>query len=842
MASRTSRAASPSERFHKRHRALDIFFSTSVALSPLALGGTHPLASFGLCAWFVVLTLTSFWLQKAHDRAWRIYVPAIASLALILIVLLRATPGSGGASSEIVTEAYTLWPSLSPTHALAPGRAPLWAARTLTFCAVMLYAAMRFSRSDRYRTALWGVFGAGAVLAAVALIQELSGATKILGIYEPLDWARMVPRAGTFVNPNQAGALAGIAAIAAFCLASLQGPAPLRALQVLLGAALAAYVFALEANGAAVALIAALFTLPVALYAQRTSRERASWVLTGWLVSLWSLAAILLWSVVPKLELLRSATLLQKTQIWARALEVPLSAPWLGYGAGGFAEAYAALGLNVNHVWVGDPESGPLQALSEHGFPITIAIAALIVYCLRRGFYLRASGTPAVAIAPPLFFAYIGVETISGLGLHASSYIIAVGVVVGALVGRSARTAESPKPTRLMLAQPLALALCASVVLCASAGGIRASLNDSLPPLPAEFRATHPDPEAWRERLLQRARQVPSSPPLLAQAAWLEIALDNPERALILAQGLRRHAPNYPRYRADATIVALRAGETATGCAWLQEDAERFRALQPPAIEQLVASGVDVLDCFASGDHQRIAWRAVNGIRKYDLAHPIAFQLANAPNASAASLVIGIDAALQQKIPELASLWVDELLRQPLQQREHFESLIAWMIAAKPDAQTRGIILERALTAFPSEPIYHILLAEHLTQDARAAGRREGPWYTQAQVAIEAALKNAQADPQITLRARQAHADAAWVADDLEGAKLAYGRLERYIDPAAGERTRLSRTQEIELHLRLGKIAIRDADYFHAQRRLRRVLELDPNHAEARDELAKIGG
>lgn len=820
-----------------RHQIVDGLFVLSVALSPLALGGTHPAASFGLCVWFVLLTLWSYGLHLRHRQAWRTHWPIMGLLLLIAWAAVRMWTGTRGLAPAITQHAWALWPDLHASSALAPGRIPLWIARTLTFAAVATYAALRFSRSDQIRPALLAIVGAGTTTMLAGLVQSLLKADAILGVYRPIDWDRVVPLAGPFVNPNQAGAIAGLAAIAAIGLAILVRSAPARAGLILLGTALAAYTGAVQANGAILALLLAALSGSLIFATRRVARERVAALLTGWLVIITTLCAAFLYLIAPALQFFATPTLHQKTTIWNAALTVPLKAPLVGFGPGGFQEAFATLGLNRNHVWVSDPESGPIQLFSEHGLILATIVCAAIAIVAYRTMRLRSSTSPTVVHILCALGAFVLVEAITGLGLHASAYLAAAGIVFGIGAGRSARKKARAElvPTRFV--QPALVAAMAAFVILLAPKGIEASLNDSRPPLPPEARGTLQYPDEWIQVLDRRAQQAPASPPVIAQRAWMESALGHHARALALAAGLRRHAPNYPKWNADATVIALYASDHELACRWMREDAERFRALQENAIETALVKNIDFTQCLDSPDLQSVVYRALRGIGRHELASTIAFQLANSPNPTNEARRLAIDAAIYLKPAEIAALWVEDLVAARPTDPAVFETLFQWATAANASVAQRLPIALAAIEADRDNPRYQLFYANTLLQS-----EDDAQWYAKARQALQHAQAQPQRDARLTLRIRKALADAAWKAQAWEDAQPAYEGLLRQSQRPTQERPALTNEERVTAYYRLGEIARAKGDYFTAQRHYREALDINPRHEPSLTALAALGG
>src|SRR5699024_5386601 len=115
----------------------------------------------------------------------------------------------------MAVEAWSFWPELRARGGIAPGRAGLWVIRTLTFTLSAWYASQRFMRSTELLNVSRAIVVGVLLVIAVGVAQHLSHATAVLWLYEPLDWTRVVPLAGPFVNPNQAGAYVGLGAVLA---------------------------------------------------------------------------------------------------------------------------------------------------------------------------------------------------------------------------------------------------------------------------------------------------------------------------------------------------------------------------------------------------------------------------------------------------------------------------------------------------------------------------------------------------------------------------------------------------------------------------------------------------
>lgn len=830
-----SSASSSDQRKHfdTHQRRLDAVMLGCVAASPLALGGTHPTAAAVLFVLFSAMSVAAYGIHVRYRRSWRQFVPIWVLAALCAWVLVRATPLGAWTNAPIAQDAWSLWPELTVRGGIAPGRAALWVARTLTLVATASYAALRFSRTDRVARAALALIAAGCVVAITGALQSVLGASHILGLYAPLDWARVVPLAGPFVNPNQAGALVGLAAVVALCGARFADKPQHRIALGILCVPLTAYVALLDARGALIAVLAAALSFFAGRLVEDLSPTIRATILCVWTGLLASCAMLALYVLLPfRAGAGAESTLLAKMQVWNASLQVPLHAPVFGFGPRGFQDAFSSLGLNTSHVWIEDPESGPLQFAAEHGLVVSalLLIGAGVVFFRAtrnspRSGWALSSGLNAVTI-------YIVLESITGMGLHASAYLAMVGVVLGILIGRAAREQARPAWDRRLAAQPLALLGLALVCMAALPASVQTSLADSRAPLIDALRTERLSSPVIDASLRRASRRTPGSPALILQAALLADARGDHARAMELARGARRHAPNSEQVSAATVRLAFKNRALDDACTWLDEHETRFQSVPVDAIDALIASGLPLQDCLKSDAALLNAFAALQRSTHSDVGFALILQLANQPEPSRAVRLAATDASVRAKIPALATLWVQALIDDPVPLSEDdYATLTRWAAAMPPSDPYQLELLAAAAADHPDNASFRIRYIE-----AYMAGVPEDAppgWYDELLPVIDAARSLARGDRELSRRAQWIHADAAWRATRVDEAEAIYDRL-----PLQG----LTARQQALMHFRRGEYARANNDYYRAKRHYEQALELQPRFPEARRALDEIGG
>lgn len=815
-------------RFERAHRRLDIVMCGLIALSPLALGGTHPTAAFVLAILTTLICALSLTMharaQLTPKHAWPIY----ALSALCAWVLLRATVLGAWTNTPLTAEAWALWPELAERGGIAPGRAALWTARTMTFVGAAWFAAQRFSRSDRAHLPVLGALGAATIVPLVGATQLILNSEKILGIYTPLDWSRTVAIAGPFVNPNQAGALVGIGALAALVIARNARETAQRLTAGIVALPLIAYVALLDARGALLALALAVLTFVFASATElrgRRLRLSAQLVLP---IVLCATAALLLYAAPFTFELIDNATLQSKVRIWRESLAVPLHAPVFGFGPRGFQDAFASLGLNASHVWIEDPESGPIQLFSEHGMIVGVAVVAMVLALLVRAQRAAVNAGLAIASAGAAFTVFIVLETITGMGLHASSYLLVAGSAFGVLTGRALRGTR-PAWSARAFAPAVAVLGVALWSVAASPPSVRTSLHDSRVPLLEELKTHTLSDPILVERGLARARQTPGRSALIQQMALIYSARGDHARAYELAQGLRTLAPNYAAPQRAAIRVALEADRLDEACDWLQDYATRFSAFPAQELTAVLERGAELDSCVQSAEHRLFAARAFSEAGRTELATALLFQLAAAPDASSEAIVEAITYSSQLKVPELGDLWLEQLLTRDDLREADFQALLRWSKQRSPELRLR--LSEHAAGTYTESGEFRLSYAEAFLESLPED--QNGNWYIEFRPVIDACRTLSRGDRPLRQRVLTMAATAAWRAEAWEDVERYYRRVRLQ---------ELSRPRHAEALYRLGHVARMNDDLYRARRYYREALDVSGNYQPAIQALQEIGG
>lgn len=816
-------------RFEELHRFLDVGFLVFVAAAPLALGGTHPIAAVALFAVLALLCGISLVLHGVYSisprRAW----PVMFFGALCAWVLFRSTVLGAWTNPPMAADAWTFWPELQARGGIAPGRAGLWVIRTLTFTLSAWYAAQRFMRSGELVQIPRAILAGVLMVVAVGVAQHLTHASAVLWSYAPIDWTRVVPLAGPFVNPNQAGAYVGLGAVLAAAGANYTRARNARLICAMLTLPLLGYVLWVGARGAVLATLLGVATLVFCILFENLPKRARTALSLSLVVILVGGTAAALYSDLPLDRLLKDASLIDKMNIWREARAVPLHGGVLGFGPRGFQDAFAALGLNTSHVWVEDPESGLLQLFSEHGVFIGLAVCLLVAWILIRLQWNGKARRPALSAALYAVAVFVLVETVTGMGLHASSYLIAVGAMFGIASSRILAGRRSTFGVRA-LAPVVLLTAISIVALAQSPRAIHVSLNDSRVPLASELQTLPIDDPKLIEEALRQARQTPGRAALIEQVGLIYSARQDNDHALRMSRALQKVAPNYAGTQRSALRIAIAAGDTENACRQFQIYRERFGGL--PTQELITwheTSGIDP-SCFRSPDEQLLVAQAFLKAKKTDLADGMIFDLASdSKAASTPALVEAVAATQRMDAPMLADPWVEELLTRDNLERAHFAALQRWS-RTNNQAPVTFRIAAHARRAFPDDPEFRVTYLERF-MDVEP-DQRQVDWYAGLIADIESARPMTRGNRKLGQRLSLVAAHAAWQAEAWEDASGAYKGLEN---------SPLPTSDKTLVYFRLGELARKENDYYHARRYYQRALETSSRYAPAQQALDAMG-
>ena len=850
------------KRFQEAHAWLDRVVVVLVAASPLALGGTHPSAAAALATLMLLALAASATTHARHRARWRWQPLALLCFGLAVWALVRALPGTGWLGGALARDVYAAWPDVAARASLAPGRAGLWALKTCGLGAAIQFAAQRFSHTRHLGLPGVAVLGAGLVVVTQGVLQLASGTGVWFGAYTPLDWDRVVPMAGAFVNPNQAGAVTGLAAVVAACHGWRSREVRSRLTMAVLTLLLLLYTVALDARGAALAAGVALVSLPLLFpFAQRAGHQTARAATAAWVTFATLAGMAALYVALPRLGLWADSTLGIKLRIWRESLAGAAHVPLTGVGAVGFQDAFPSWAPWSRHEWVTDPEAGPLQLLVEHGIPVLLVVAVAIAAVAWRA--TRRESTTTDLLLEPLAAVtlFVLLESVTGMGMHAMAYLLGVGLVAGVLSGRADRArergraqapegAQTPNARTPIAGTPIAGAPVARTsfaadgasvfvsVICATAlvtapGSIAVSLADSRVPFEALVTSGEvPDRAALDRQLRAAARRRPAHLPVVRQAALLYAQQADTARARELADLGLRLAPRRDEAWVTALRVAAVAGDGERACALTRErarlsgfvDAELLLSLDVPA-EQLAS-------CLPDAGHVPALLDELIRRGQRDTALAVALLHAEGNLADEVALRWAVVAS-EREAPELAAFYarslleVDRVSDESRAAVQRFARRTArWDLlveATEPWAQAQPQEVEAALDAVQG------LLEPMVTDESLRTPERR------ARIAalLEASERYVRGDRQRFTRWLRLTGDVAWTMGEADAAQAAYEQLVR----RDGER----RADAVVLY-RLGELARERGALRDAQRLYQRALDARPGFREAQQGLERIGG
>ncbi|HXU81704.1 MAG TPA: O-antigen ligase family protein [Polyangia bacterium] len=250
-------------------------------------------------------------------------------------------------------------------------------AKAMAYLALLIVVGVTARRASRARPLVLALAFVGGVVAVVHIVQRVSGATEILGLYH----VQHLPGSGffgTFVNANQAASLLALSGLVAAGLA-LQSEGPLRVAATTSFLLSVAVVVTGGSRAGIAGLVAGLFTLAALALSRRYGRVRGV-LLALALTS--ALAAGTLWSS-EGMRARIAATAADhhkdlKIRGWIDSLRVVRAFPFVGVGRGAFEAPTSAYRTDSDGVRLAFPENIFLQLGAELGLPFTLGLLILL--------------------------------------------------------------------------------------------------------------------------------------------------------------------------------------------------------------------------------------------------------------------------------------------------------------------------------------------------------------------------------------------------------------------------------------------------------------------------------
>lgn len=530
-----------------------------LVLAPLSGGGilagfAMPVALAAVPAWLCCL-----WAARERDDAYQLSPVVIFLLVLAALTLLRGSSLGGWMAAPLTAQGWALWPALPQTGALAPGGAASAAVRLIGMALVADAVAMRFGTTAGFRQLLTVTMVAGLLVMVVGLSHEVAGATGLFGSYLFPAASHFTPLAAPFSNPNVAGSLCALGAVAAWGLAALRGDrAWARAAWVAAGGLLVVQAFRLHAHGALAATGAALVAGLLAwLVARRTRGGLAAAFLMLLPVAAGFACAALVAGVRASPSVADATpSLTGKIGFWQRAYAHLGDAGLFGFGPGGFHDLGARIlpvGGGYRPAFV---ESEPAQLIFDHGWLMAVVAMAVGVWIfgttVRR---LCAGSQRGYAAALSVLTVWVVCDAMLGMAWESLPFTLLL-LSLGTASWRMAR--PSPAGQGVVL-RGWVVGLVATLVLVVAAPQLAASSGlgqqrGRNPFAGIERRLTEVD-GAWSERVLVQARLSPVAPIVLVEEGRRSLAKRDAKRAAEIAAWLTDAAPM------DESSLAFRINE-----------------------------------------------------------------------------------------------------------------------------------------------------------------------------------------------------------------------------------------------------------------------------------------
>jgi O-antigen ligase len=346
-----------------------------VVIAPLAIGTVHRgtrLVVFGLC----MLALAAAVAERVHLRRALTLAPPFYALAIAVVATaLQLVPVPAHTLAAVSPSMAELVDGQAHAVSLDPTATARELAKLAAYLAFFLAATVYASRSPRRRTLLLVVVATAVLVAAIGFVQAAFGSDEILFLYRPhAQWSTWVR--GTFVNPNNFGALMALAAPVALAW-GLSEP---RWRWPAFGAAFLLDGAVLMSLGRVSIVAAAAGQLLVLLLFWRGRKTHGLWVAGAVLVA--AGAAVV---AVGRARLEDQVTITvqelediphrqAKLQLWANAAPLIAEFPWTGVGRGAFEPAFQRIspsGGSVRYEWV---ENAYLEAPIDWGVPVALAL------------------------------------------------------------------------------------------------------------------------------------------------------------------------------------------------------------------------------------------------------------------------------------------------------------------------------------------------------------------------------------------------------------------------------------------------------------------------------------
>jgi hypothetical protein len=309
--------------------------------------------------------------------------------------------------------------------------------------ALLLIVGTAARRISRARPLVLTLAFIGAVVAAIHIVQRLTGSNAILGLYPVQD----LPGSGffgTFVNANQASSLLALSGLVAAGVAlETDGIMRLAAL----GSSLLSIGVTITAGSRAGLLGLAVGTLALGVLVLTRRLGRTKALLLSLMLVTAVAAATLAGSDTLRARVTATASNHmsdQKIRGWRDSARLVVAYPWTGVGRGAFEAPATAFRSDNEGVRLAFPENIFLQLAGELGVPFTLGLLVLAVLAARRTIPSLSRLEPSARAAACGVLAVL-VHELADFGLELPGVAFPAVAALGLVV---ARTQEISDPRR----------------------------------------------------------------------------------------------------------------------------------------------------------------------------------------------------------------------------------------------------------------------------------------------------------------------------------------------------------------------------------------------------------
>lgn len=344
--------------------------TAALITGPLMFGAVSPrayaLGCFLIAAAFAACATEALWLRENCVSLSPLLWPALLFGSIAVLQLL-----SGSTAYRFVTETALL--------------------QMLSWLLVIAVVTQACAGDRALRILLFSLIGFGALVACFAMVQQLSGATRIYGFHRVLHPQNLY---GPYPNRDHyAGLMEMLAPLPLVCALSAALP---REVRILLGSAavlMTASVVLSGSRGGLVAIAAEILFLAIYLWSKGRGRQyfvllvvffAATCAFLYWLDAS---PALLRWKQLDTAEELASGRL----AIARDTIHMWRARPWLGHGLGTFTTVYPQYRSFYTDQIVNETHNDYLQVLVETGVAGAAAMLWFIVTLYRNGMMSRRS-------------------------------------------------------------------------------------------------------------------------------------------------------------------------------------------------------------------------------------------------------------------------------------------------------------------------------------------------------------------------------------------------------------------------------------------------------------------